>query len=413
MVYRWDDLRNNHLAVDWGENVQAKVRNTRRPRVGGYGPPGEQSLSSTIVVISTLVTIGIAALASMTLMKSPIPEREGNASEAQGLPSSPEVVVPIAPMIALIRPSTSPSISPSPSVASSAPPTFAPSERPSVLVPPSILSSIPPSAVPTEPPEPALCVDEPGFYKNHLGDKVSCDWFATVGTYEWICTKTEIGKACLLSCREYNDCYMDVTSATPTASPTAAPTVSPTPVPPKSITLNCTGDATVSEGMSYANLGSSSLLKIDASPRPSIASRIAGIGNTGAFHALLRFDLSRHDSERPIESATLRIKAAKGCSSGGYVQRTVNLHWDEMTITWDTAPEGDGTDLGRLGEVKSGFWYSIDVTSALAESVRLGEIWKETLSLRLYPVSVDECLYESKESRGGGGPELHIEYYNA
>jgi hypothetical protein len=84
-----------------------------------------------------------------------------------------------------------------------------------------------------------------------------------------------------------------------------------------------------------------------------------------------------------------------------------------MTIAWDTAPEGDGTDLGRLGEVKSGFWYSIDVTSALAESVHLGEIWKETLSLRLYPVSVDECLYESKESKDGGGPELHIKYHDA
>ena len=411
MVYRWDDLRNNHLAVDWGENVQAKVRNTRRPRIGGYGPPGEQSLSNTVVVISTLVAIGLAAMVSMTLINSPVPEHEGSASEAQGIPSSPEFM-PVAAMIAQIRPSISPSISPSPSVASSAPPTFAPSEHPSASVSPSVVSSILPSADPTEPPEPALCVDEPGFYKNHLGDKVSCDWFATVGTtYEWVCTQTDAGKACLLSCREYNDCYMDTDS--PTREPTATPTVSPTPVPPKSITLNCTGDATVSEGMPYATLGSSSLLKIDASPRPSIASRIAGIGNTGAFHALLRFDLSKHDSERPIESATLRIKVAKGCSSGGYVQRTVNLHWDEMTIAWDTAPEGDGTDLGRLGEVKSGFWYSIDVTSALAESVHLGEIWKETLSLRLYPVGVDECLYESKESRDGGGPELHIEYYDA
>lgn len=401
MVYRWDDLRSNHLVVDWGENVSAK--NTRRPRAI-YGPPREQRLSNIIVVVSTLVAIGIAALLSMTMMKSPISEPEGSASEAQRIPS-------IASMIAQNRTSISPSISSSPSAAPSAAPTLAPSEHPSASVSPSITSSKLPSNVTTEPPEPVLCVDEPGFFQNHLGENVSCDWFATFGTYKWICTETEVGKACLLSCREYNNCY--VTTDSPTQEPTATPTASPTPALPKSITLNCTGDAAVSEGLPDANLGSSSLLKINSIPRPSIASRIAGIGSTGAFHALLRFDLSKHDSERPIESAVLRLKVAKGCSSGGYIQRTVNQNWDEMTITWNNAPDGDGTEIGRLGDVKSGFWYSFNVTSALVEHVRLGEIWKETLSLRLFPVGVDECLYESKESSDGGGPELHIEYYEA
>ncbi|KAL3826460.1 hypothetical protein ACHAXA_011269 [Cyclostephanos tholiformis] len=397
MVYRWDDLQRNNLAVDWGENVQGNVRNTRRPRALGYGPSDEQSLPNAFVVIFTLVAIGMAALLSMTLIKSPISDDEGNASEAQGM---------VAAVVTQIHPSISPSASPSPSIASSVPPTFIPSDHPSVSAPPSIGSSMIPSYGPTDDPGPAECVDEHGLYRNHQGDMVSCDWFATVGTYEWICTKTEIGKACLKTCREYNDCYV----ITHSPMPSAAPTVSPTPVRPKSITLNCTGDATISEGIADANLGSSSFLKIDSSPRPSIASRIAGIGNSGAYHVLLRFDLSKHESSRPIESAILRLKVAKGCYSGGYVQRTVNQHWDETTVTWETAPEGDGTDIDRLGEVRSGFWYYLDVTSALVESARLGVVWKETLSLRLYPVGVDECIYESKESKDGGGPELHIEY---
>jgi hypothetical protein len=404
MVYRWDDLQSNNLAVDWGENVKANAaRTTRRPRALRYGPTGEQSLSNTFVVISTLVAIGIAALLSMTLMKSPAADGEGDASEARG--TSPS----IAAMVAQVRPSASPSASYSPSVASSAAPTFTPSEHPSSSLPPSIGSSTMPSMGPTEDPGPAECVDMPGLYRNHQGDMVSCDWFDAVGTYDWICSKTEIGRACTMTCREYSDCYV----VTNSPMPSAAPTESPTPVRPRSITMNCTGDATISEGISDANLGLTSYLKIDSSPRPSIASRIAGIGNTGAYHALLRFDLSEHDSERPIESAILRLRAASDCYSGGYVQRTVNQHWDETTVTWDTSPEGDGADIGRLGAVKGGFWYSLDVASALVASVHLGEIWKETLSLRLYPVGVDECLYESKESKDGGGPELHIKYKDA
>lgn len=408
MVYRWDDLQNSDLVVDWGGGVRANVRNTitksalensrstRRPRAGGHdGTTGDQrSLSTAFIVIAMLVAVGIAGLFSVALMNAPAaPVNEESGSEAQGLSQMTALIV-----------GTGPSMSPSlvPSQVSVTPPTFAPS----------VYSSVSPSIQPSDffkaPPAPVgsgeLCVDDPGVFDNHQGEMVTCDWFNTTGVYEWICQKTDIGKACLLTCRDYNDCYMD------TASPTPEPTsLAPTPVRVKSITLNCTGDATVSEGVSSANLGSSSILKIDASPRPSIASRIAGIGNTGAFHTLLRFDITEHDSLRPVESAVLRIKAARDCSAGGRIQKTTSPHWDENSITWDTAPEGDGTDIGRLGEVKLGFWYSIDVTSALVESVHLGEIWKETFSLRLFPVSVGECLYMSKESKGGG-PELHIEY---
>lgn len=412
MVYRWDDLRNNDLSVDWGSGVRANVRttmtgnivsengrNTRRPRtmMGGAHqdePASERrSLSSVFIVIATLVAVGIAALFSVALMKSPAPVMDDGSVSLdahQGISTTHAALIVETRM---------------PSIVSGVSPTLTPSEQPSVS------PSIQPSGVVYKAPPAPLgsgqaCIDMPGLYDNDEGEMVSCDWFNATGAWlgEYICQETDIGRACLLTCHEFNDCYMDTTS--PTLEPTS---IAPTPIRVTSITLNCTGDATLSQGVSHANLGSSSILKIDSSPRPSIASRIAGIGNTGAFHALLRFDITQHDNLRPIESAVLRIKAAKDCSAGGYIQKTTSPHWDENSVTWDTAPEGDGTDIGKLGAVKLGFWYSIDVTSALVESVHLGEIWKDTFSLRLFPVGVDECLYISKDSESGG-PELHIEY---
>jgi len=122
----------------------------------------------------------------------------------------------------------------------------------------------------------------------------------------------------------------------------------------------------------------------------------------------MRFDLSKHDSIRPVESAKVRLKAANSCPSGGYLQKTHSPHWDEDSVSWSNAPDGDGTELGRLGMTRSGYWYSIDVTSALA--MHLGH---KTLSFRLYPVGFDECLFFSKDNISGGGPELHVEYLDS
>lgn len=128
-----------------------------------------------------------------------------------------------------------------------------------------------------------------------------------------------------------------------------------------------------------------------------------GTTDTGVFHVMLRFDLTGHDSSRPVESAALRLKAAKGCSSGGYLKRTHSPHWNEDAVTWDTAPEGVGTEIGSLGSITEGYWYSFDVTSTLHHG-------HDALSLRLHPTSSDECLFVSKEHVSGFGPELHIVY---
>ena len=394
----------------------------------GYGPYFEKRsnwVSVTIVVISSLGAIGIATLVALTLVKSPIQKRNDNAAPkmGEGFDSSLPGVTPSS-LSPTQEPSSyptlwltaSPSIAEShtPSMASSASPTIARSYYPSTS--PSVVSSLTPSDVPRAPPAPVICIDEPGFYSNHAGDKVSCAWFETVGTYNYHknCDKTDLGKACLLSCKDWNTCILptDPPSSTPSSTPTSStPTSSPTPKPPKTLTLVATGDATIKEGASTANYGSSSWLSINEPPLDedlSIADKIARMqnGDPGASNVLLRFDVDKHDSTRPVKSAELRLKAANDCSFGGYLQPTDSPHWDENTITWDNAPEGDGLEIGSLGSIKSGFLYSVDVTSTLEEFEG-----HKTLSLRLFPrTKDDECMYVSKDNNSGGGPELHIEY---
>ncbi|KAL7544067.1 hypothetical protein ACHAXR_013571 [Thalassiosira sp. AJA248-18] len=438
-VYSWKDLRRNHLEVEWGENLHSRTRTRRERAPLGHGDTKGNWLSATIVVTSTLIALAFAALVALTLIDSPIPKLEGNPSNAQGIDSLPivsatptqaptndptsqptlaptPVPTPAPSSAPTLTPTSDPTPSPSlvasglPSAASSRNPSSSPSETQSQS--PSESQSVSPSAVPKAPPapepesaEPAMCVDQSGVYHNHAGDKVPCEWFSTVGTYNFHknCDKTDLGRACLLSCKEYNDCIMetDHPSVQPSLAPTSkAPTASPTPEPPKTITLEATGDASIKEAGPNANLGSSSWLKVDGA---SLAQGFSFGADSGAFHVLLKFDLSNYDSNRPIESASLRLKAANSCSAGGSLQRTQSPHWDEDTVTWDTAPKGDGTEIGRLGIIESGFWYSLDVTSGLHPG-------DQTLSLRLYSVSSDECIFVSKENANGNGPELHIVY---
>ena len=387
-AYNWDDLeefRERPIEVEWGANIHP----TRRARV--LEPRDQEQkrnkyISNAVVILSLIVAVTMVAFMSSTLMKAPT--REVDASKSVGL--TQQTPAPsMKPILQSMLPSSSPTVD------SSERPSNEASNHPSAH--PSKLSTDLPTAVPKAPPAPivTLCIDQAGFFYNHAGDKVSCDWFERVGThnYQKNCGRTDVGKACLLSCNEYTDCVMPTDSPTdmPSASPTSlSPTGNPTPEPPKSLTIYPTGDTMIKQSSSQANYGSASWLKIDT--------------DSGVFHSLLRFDVSEHNSNRTVESAMLRLKAASDCPSGGYLQRTHHPHWDEMSITWDTAPEGDGHEVARFSEpIKSGFWYSVDVKSAL----RPGHI---TLSLRLYPVSSNECMFASKENGSGESPELRIVY---
>lgn len=379
------------IEVEWGEN---NIHPTRRVRLAQQEQKrGKYTLSNAVVVVCLIVAVTIAAFTSSALMK--YPTREIDASKAvvgstSLTTSSPTITPPRQP----IR-----NPSPSPTVQSSESPSNLASGYPSAHPSESKLNTIFPTIVPKAPPAPTaapLCIDQEGFFYNHVGDKVSCDWFQRVGTYNYKrnCGLSDLGKACLLTCKKYVDCVMPTESPTdvPSSFPTSlSPTSNPTPKPPKSMTILPNGDAMIQQSNSQANYGSASWLKVDS--------------DSGVFHSLLLFDISEYNSNRTIESAKLRLKAASDCRpSGGYFQRTEIFNWDELTITWENAPEGDGFEVARFSEpIKSGFWYSVDVKSALLPG-------HTKLSLRLYPASSDECIFASKENGSDDAPELRIVY---
>ena len=390
-AYNWDDVdefRQRPIEVEWGSST----RPTRRARVlesRDQDQQRNQVISYAVLGLSLIAAVSMVAIVSTTLMKPP--SREVGASNSIGL--APQTPIPAPTM----KPTTQPMYpSSSPTVESSEIPSIAASHHPSAH-PTKIVTGFPtvvPKAAPPAP-IPILCVDQPGVFYNADGDKVSCDWFGTVGTYNYQrnCGQTDVGKACLLRCKDYFNCVMPTDPPTdePTYTPTSlTPTTSPTPEPPKTMTIYPTGDAMIKQSTPEGNYGSASWLKIDT--------------DSGIFHSLLRFDLSEENSNRTIESAMLRLKAASDCPSGAYLERTHHPHWDEMSITWDNAPNGDGNEIARFSDpIFTGFWYSVDVKSAL----RPGHT---ALSFRLYPASSNECIFASKEKGSDESPELRIVY---
>ncbi|KAL7469658.1 hypothetical protein ACHAXS_009913 [Conticribra weissflogii] len=393
---RWrdirSDLRRNRVEVEWGRSSATR----RRDRA--LEPEKKRSwLALAAIVLSLSVAVAIATFASINLM-SVSARRESDPDEVVGLVST-RIPTRSPTMTNTTIPSELPSMEPSET------PTLSNSHSPSIIasVYPSLMPSIFPSESPSFPPTavqkapPALnttveCVNLMGVFYNHKNQHVGCDWFESQGAYGFIknCGKTELGNACLLSCYDYNDCKMPPThEPIVTSSPSDSPSLSPTKMIPKTVTLIAAADSSIKKDNPDVSLGSASYLKIDA--------------DSGTFHALIRFDLKGHDISRTVESALLRLKAASNCPFGGYFERTVHSNWNENTVTWANAPDGDGEEVARFQSISTGYWYSVDVTSALHHD-------KSHLSLRLFPISTNECLFLSKDHASGEGPELYIIY---
>ncbi len=126
----------------------------------------------------------------------------------------------------------------------------------------------------------------------------------------------------------------------------------------------------------------------------------------GAFHVLIRFNISAYDGARLVSSANLLLTAANSCTSGVYLTQTAT-NWNEASVTWDNAPSGDGIEVDRLGNITNGQLYSVNVTSVFTIPYRQRQ---KALSFRLYPLGAEECLFVSKDNRNGGGPKLQIVY---
>jgi hypothetical protein len=311
MVYNWNDFRDDHpdLEVEWADSDNNRARSRlswkRRPRVlePQSGEP-KRNIVVGLLIVSLALLLGAVAYVSNDMSNNAprLPDEVDTSDKVEVVPSKPPSPFP------------SESSSTFPSVHSSLRPSQVPSFVNSTM--PSL--SITPSSAPTPyfkaPPAPTPlfeCVDQVGLFYNHQGENVTCAWFDTVGSYikKRNCGKTGAGRACLVACSDYYDCVLPEKNET--EQPSQEPTNSPIKAPPKSLMFTASADTTIKESSPLANLGSASWIKVDA--------------DSGVFHALLKFNLTGHVHTRSIASATLRLKAASDCPSGGYIQRYVPI----------------------------------------------------------------------------------------
>ena len=158
-----------------------------------------------------------------------------------------------------------------------------------------------------------------------------------------------------------------------------------TGAPPPIFTLNPTDDATIRQNRPDSNLGSDPTLEVDASSEKD---------------TLLRFDVNAVGTSSVL-NATLRLYVVDGSSNGGDWTSTANINWSENTVTWNTAPDADGTFLAGLGRVSPGTWVEIDVTALITGD--------GVVSIRGSSPNSNGADYVSKEGTAGFAPELVIE----
>lgn len=143
-------------------------------------------------------------------------------------------------------------------------------------------------------------------------------------------------------------CDADVVDP-PTPTPTSEPGPTETPGPGGSTyTFTPEADAYVRSRRSNSNFGTASFMRLDDNPESN---------------AYVRFDVSGLDGA--VESATLRLYVEDDSSIGYDVHAVSDNSWGETTITYNNAP-ALGSVVGSSGDVGSGVWVEVDVTTAVS-----------------------------------------------
>jgi hypothetical protein len=135
----------------------------------------------------------------------------------------------------------------------------------------------------------------------------------------------------------------------PTATPTPTPTNTATPIVSGNIAFGPVADSRVDEALPTQNMGTSSSLRTDAG---------AGVN----VESYLRFTVSGVSG--PISSATLRIFVRDG-SKDGPAAYSSGTGWTETGITWANRPGRTSGVLDDIGNITTGSWLELDVTSAV------------------------------------------------
>jgi hypothetical protein len=160
------------------------------------------------------------------------------------------------------------------------------------------------------------------------------------------------------------------------------PATATTPPPDEIRTFIATEDADIDATLPTKNTGKNTSLKIDSSPDKDM---------------LLKFDLSGL-AGRQIISARVRLFCTDASNNGGDFSLVRDNSWSEDTVTWSTAPPGDGVLTDTLNDVLLNTWYSVDVTPLVTGD--------GTLSLRAGSPSSNSGGFSSSE--GANKPELVV-----
>ncbi len=140
-------------------------------------------------------------------------------------------------------------------------------------------------------------------------------------------------------------------------------------------------DAYVTSNRASKNYGSSSSLRVDASPE---------------VRSYLRFDVQ--GATGAISKATLRINARSASSKGYRVHSVDDNGWSERTINYNTAPPY-GAEVGSSGPVAKLTWSEVDVTPLIKGN--------GAVSMALLGISQTAIALNSRES--GVQPQLIVE----
>jgi hypothetical protein len=153
----------------------------------------------------------------------------------------------------------------------------------------------------------------------------------------------------------------------------------------ETVTLTATADSFVSSGTTGTNFGTSTVLRVDASPLET---------------TYLKFDLAPY-AGRTLQSATLQLRSAGNPSAGTQnVKLVTNDTWSETGITYNNRP-ALGTSIGTLGPTTANTNYNIPLTI----SGLTGELG-QPLSLGMDTSSSDGLELNSKEAGTTAAPKL-------
>jgi Fibronectin type III domain len=121
-----------------------------------------------------------------------------------------------------------------------------------------------------------------------------------------------------------------------------------TPAAPSVLTFTPTDDASIRADQPGINFGTQGAIGVDSSP---------------VKHYLMKFDISGIGA-RTVMSAKLRLSCIDSSDSGGIFYRVLDPNaWTEGTVTWNTSPEAETTQLASLGSVSATKSYEVNLTS--------------------------------------------------